>query len=107
MTPEERMLWNHLRQNRCAGFHFRRQQVISGFIAVYCDAARLAVELDGAFHEPAYDAERDDALARAGLVVLRIENPELRQESGSDIGANRGKSARTNTRLDLTPSPFP
>jgi len=60
MTPEERILWNHLRQNRCAGLHFRRQQVISGFIVdFYCDGARLAVELDGAFHDIDYDAERD------------------------------------------------
>ena len=84
MTPEEGILWNQLRQNRSAGLHFRRQQVISGFIAdFYCDAARLAVELDGPLHEPEYDAERDDALARAGVVVLRIENRELRQHLAS------------------------
>ena len=84
MTPEERILWNHLRQNRCYGLHFRRQQVICGFIAdFYCDAARLAVELDGAFHRPEYDAERDDALARSGVAVLRIENQELRQDLAS------------------------
>jgi len=67
MTPEERILWNHLRQNQLEGLHFRRQQVIAGFIAdFYCDAARLAVELDGAFHEPEYDAQRDRAFAVMG-----------------------------------------
>jgi len=32
MTPEERILWNELRGNRLRNIHFRRQQVISGFI---------------------------------------------------------------------------
>jgi len=84
MTSEERILWNHLRQNRCAGLHFRRQQVISSFIAdFYCDAARLAVELDGAFRQPDYDAERDRALARAGIRVMRVENCKLRSDLAS------------------------
>jgi very-short-patch-repair endonuclease len=84
MTSEERILWSHRRLNRCDGLHFRRQQVISGFIAdFYCDAARLAIELDGAFHELEYDAQRDRALARAGVVVLRVENHELRQNPAS------------------------
>jgi very-short-patch-repair endonuclease len=83
MTPEEGTLWNELRGNR-HGLHFRRQQVIHGFIVdFYCDGARLAVELDGAFHEAAYDAERDRALGRAGVEVMRIENFELREDLAS------------------------
>ncbi len=34
MTPAERRLWNRLRANRLAGWHFRRQQIIDGFIQV-------------------------------------------------------------------------
>ena len=48
MTPPERRLWKALRGNMLDGFHFRRQQVIEGYIAdFYCDAAKLAIELDG------------------------------------------------------------
>jgi very-short-patch-repair endonuclease len=84
MTPEERMLWGELRRNRCDGLHFRRQQVISGFIVdFYCDAARLAVELDGAFHDADDDARRDRELARMGVVVMRLENCELRENLAS------------------------
>jgi len=80
MTPEERMLWKELRGNRRDALHFRRQQVISGFIVdFYCDAARLAVELDGALHDAEDDAERDRALTSAGVDVMRIENCELRE----------------------------
>lgn len=32
MTPQEKALWGHLRANRMAGFHFRRQQIIDGYI---------------------------------------------------------------------------
>jgi very-short-patch-repair endonuclease len=84
MTPEERILWNELRHNRHDGLHFRRQQVISGYIVdFYCDAARLAVELDGAFHDADYDALRDLALARAGVSVMRIQNQEFRMDKAS------------------------
>jgi very-short-patch-repair endonuclease len=47
------------------GLHFRRQQVIAGFIAdFYWHAAKLAVEVDGNSHEGRsdYDEERDTLL---------------------------------------------
>jgi very-short-patch-repair endonuclease len=52
MTPSERRLWAALRRNAIDGFHFRRQQVIAGYIVdFYCDAAKLAIELDGSAHQ--------------------------------------------------------
>ena len=52
MTAAERRLWNCLRANRLAGLHFRRQQVIDGFIVdFYCHASALIVEVDGPVHE--------------------------------------------------------
>ena len=84
MTPEERRLWIELRRNRLKGIHFRRQQVISGFIVdFYCDAARLAVELDGAYHDTGYDTQRDRELGRVGVKVMRKENVEVRGELAS------------------------
>jgi very-short-patch-repair endonuclease len=59
MTPAEERLWAELRNNRLDGFHFRRQQVIDGYITdFYCHAAALAVETDGSVHDrqPGYDA---------------------------------------------------
>ena len=80
MTADERIFWNEVRSNRLHGIHFRRQQVISGFIVdFYCDAARLAVELDGAGHDAEYDTHRDQALSLVGVEVLRIENAAVRQ----------------------------
>ena len=80
MTPEERLLWQHLRANRLHGFHFRRQQVIAGFIVdFYCHAAGLVVEVDGAVHEQQVEAdrERDAVLTTRGLRVLRVKNAQV------------------------------
>ena len=80
MTPEEKMLWRHLRGNWLQGLHFRRQQAIDGFIVdFYCHAAGLVVEVDGPIHEAQadYDAERDRVLSERGLRMLRLKNEEV------------------------------
>ncbi|MCH8293207.1 DUF559 domain-containing protein [Candidatus Poribacteria bacterium] len=82
MTDEEKMLWQHLRANRLQGLHFRRQQIIDGFIVdFYCHAAGVVVEADGKIHEQrtGYDAERDQILSARGLRVLRISNEDIRR----------------------------
>ena len=49
MTPAEKILWNELRANKL-GVHFRRQQVIAGFIVdFYCHKSALVIEVDGIF----------------------------------------------------------
>jgi len=76
-TPAERLLWQQLRAHRLQGFHFRRQQIISGFIVdFYCHAHGLAIELDGEVHQQQqhYDAERDEVLTALGIKVLRFPN---------------------------------
>ncbi|MBD2303736.1 endonuclease domain-containing protein [Nostoc sp. FACHB-190] len=83
MTPAETILWQHLRSNRLHGLHFRRQQIIDGFIAdFYCHAARLVIEVDGKIHEQQaeYDAEREKVLSARGRRLLRIKNEEVLQE---------------------------
>lgn len=80
MTAEERSLWEVLRNGKLQGLHFRRQQVIAGYIAdFYCASARLAVEIDGAIHlgQRDYDAERDRALAEMGIETVRISNDRV------------------------------
>jgi very-short-patch-repair endonuclease len=80
MTPAERILWKALRRNGIEGFHFRRQQVIEGYVVdFYCDAAKLAIELDGGVHEEQwkYDETRDRTISRMGVRVLRISNEAM------------------------------
>ena len=81
-TDAQRILWQSLRAGRLSGFHFRRQQVIDGFIVdFYCHAAGLVVEVDGPDHQDRadYDAERDRVLAARGLRILRVTNDEVRR----------------------------
>ena len=83
MTPEEKLLWHELRTNKLAGWHFRRQQVIDGFIVdFYCHAASLIVEIDGGIHEAQkeQDAERDTHLFSRGFRVLRVTNDEVNND---------------------------
>jgi very-short-patch-repair endonuclease len=75
MTPTEQRLWSHLRGRRFAGFKFRRQTPIAGYIAdFYCAQARLVIELDGESHvgRENADASRQKALEAKGFQVLRI-----------------------------------
>ena len=81
MTEAEKILWHHLRTNKLNGLHFRRQQVIDGFIVdFYCHAAGVAIEVDGSVHlqQVEYDAMRDQVLSLRGLRILRITNEEVK-----------------------------
>jgi very-short-patch-repair endonuclease len=83
MTYHEGILWRALRSGQLRGLHFRRQQVIAGYIVdFYCASACLAVELDGDSHLTTrdYDLERDRALARLGVRTLRLRNEAVAAE---------------------------
>ena len=83
MTPEEALLWHALRTNKLDGWHFRRQQVIDGFIIdFYCHAASLILEVDGGIHETQkqQDAERDAHLVSRGFRILRVTNDEVNKD---------------------------
>jgi len=75
-TTPERRLWTWLRTlRRLHGLHFRRQIPIGPYVADFgCHAAKLIIELDGPFHEPEKDRERDTWFAKAGYRTLRFSN---------------------------------
>jgi very-short-patch-repair endonuclease len=81
MTPAEKILWQEIRANKL-GAHFRRQQVIAGFIVdFYCHAASLVIELDGGIHDEKEqkenDIERENVLKGMGLRIIRFRNEEI------------------------------
>ncbi|MDO9130407.1 MAG: DUF559 domain-containing protein [Anaerolineales bacterium] len=80
MTEAEKALWQHLRANRLDGWHFRRQQIIFGYIVdFYCHALSLIVEVDGEIHEKQIeeDRQRDEALTMRGFRVIRFKNKDV------------------------------
>jgi very-short-patch-repair endonuclease len=80
MTFAERCFWNAARKNQINGLHFRRQQVIHGFIAdFYCNELGLVVEVDGGIHElqKDYDSLRDYIMRQYGIKVMRFSNDDV------------------------------
>lgn len=80
-TDAERMLWNHLRDNRL-GLHFRRQHIIGCYIADFvCLKKNLIIEIDGGYHsQPIQEIEdylRTEDLNRMGFNVVRFTNEEV------------------------------
>ena len=81
MTPAEKILWNELRANKL-GVHFRRQQIIAGFIVdFYCHKSALVIEVDGNIHDLQQheDASREKVLREMGLRIVRFKNDEIIQ----------------------------
>ena len=81
-TDAERKLWQVLRGRRLAGFKFRRQYPVAGYILdYYCVAEKVAVEADGGQHnDPAakeYDARRTARLGEMGIRVMRFPDDEV------------------------------
>ena len=85
-TDAEMRLWSQLRSRRLAGWKFRRQHALCGFILdFYCAEAGLAIELDGGGHampgQAAYDHERERRLSRKGVRVLRFWDDQALRET--------------------------
>src|SRR6185369_2730921 len=92
MTPAELTLWKALRRNQVDGLHFRRQQVIAGFIVdFYCHAPRLVIEVDGGVHKSSvrYDQERDRLLESHGFRILRLRNETILNDLPSALAEIR------------------
>ncbi|NII11450.1 DUF559 domain-containing protein [Oleiagrimonas sp. C23AA] len=79
-TDAEQRLWRHLRRRQLAGFRFRRQHPIAGYIADFtCIEARVIIELDGGQHveQAHYDARRTNQLQQQGYTVIRYWNDDV------------------------------
>lgn len=80
MTLAEKCFWNGVKTDKFMGLHFRRQQVIHGFIAdFYCEELNLVVEVDGGVHEQQkdYDKLRTKIIKQYGLKIIRFSNEEV------------------------------
>jgi very-short-patch-repair endonuclease len=83
LTPPEARLWTALSRGKLNGLHFRKQHAVGPYVLdFYCSACRLAVEVDGLWHETdpniARDQRRDAWLAQRGVRTLRIPAEAVR-----------------------------
>ena len=79
-TVPEQHLWAILRNRRCRGLKFRRQQPLGPYVAdFFCASERLVIELDGRSHEgqEGHDIERQEYLEGQGLRVIRFTNDSV------------------------------
>lgn len=81
-TPEEKIIWQHLRKKQL-GFMFWRQYSVGPYVLdFYCPKLRLAIEIDGSQHAEAdgkeYDHEREQYLLGLDIHTLRFWNYEIR-----------------------------
>jgi very-short-patch-repair endonuclease len=77
LSLPEALLWRAIKGRKLQGLHFRKQHPIGPYVLdFYCDALKLAVEVDGASHgfgnRPQRDERRDAWLRTKGIVTLRI-----------------------------------
>jgi len=84
-TQAEEVLWDLVKTKQLEGFKFRRQHIISHYIAdLVCLDKRLIVEIDGLIHQVPENKESDElrtkALNRLGFKVLRITNEQVIEE---------------------------
>ena len=87
MTLPELLLWDALRAGR-AGLKIRRQHPLGPYILdFYCDAAKLAIEIDGEAHRDrqAADARRDGWLRSQGIRTLRIPAADVLRDPRATI----------------------
>jgi very-short-patch-repair endonuclease len=105
MPLTERVLWPLLRDRRLEGLKFRRQVPLAGYVVDFaCFSARLVVEADGPFHDPAADAERDAALRSQGFPVLRFRNEDIDRNPGPVLSAIRQAAQREATAPSSDPA---
>ena len=81
MTPAEMRLWQELRGNKL-GIHFRRQHVISTYIADFVSLKNhLVIEIDGEYHlnpeQQESDRIRTAYLQQQGFRVIRFTNSQV------------------------------
>ncbi|MDD5041239.1 MAG: endonuclease domain-containing protein [Candidatus Peribacteraceae bacterium] len=80
MTRTEIILWEALRNRKCAGLKFCRQFPLEWFVVdFFCVERSVIIEIDGPIHEQqrVYDQERDEILRQKQLRILRLTNDQI------------------------------
>ena len=88
-TEAEAALWKVLRERAIAGWKFRRQHILLGYIVdFYCPSLMLAIEVDGDSHDGRHeeDERRTLNLATIGVTVLRVRNDEVLSRPEATVG---------------------
>jgi very-short-patch-repair endonuclease len=99
MSLPEVLLWLSLKARRLEGLHFRKQHPIGPYVLdFYCDTLKLAVEIDGGWHDlgdqPRRDVVRDEWIFRQGIRTLRIPASEVLESVDGALSAILSETRR-------------
>ncbi len=78
----EVIMWKLLKDRKLYGLKFSRQIRIGGYIAdFYCKERKIVIEIDGGSHDDKYeyDAARDKFMSDNGIVVIRIDDIDVKR----------------------------
>ncbi|MFH1207569.1 MAG: endonuclease domain-containing protein [Patescibacteria group bacterium] len=81
----EAILWRQLIGKQLAGYKFRRQYSVGGYVVdFYCPKLKLAIEIDGPSHFSSYasieyDRRRQLFIESCGLRMVRFTNRDVYQ----------------------------
>ncbi|MBK8605822.1 MAG: nicotinamide-nucleotide amidohydrolase family protein [Chitinophagaceae bacterium] len=89
-TDAEKLLWEIVKGKKMAGFKFRRQHIISTYIADFVSLSeKLIIEVDGLHHQlpenKISDDERTKELNMLGFNVIRFTNKQVLSETDYTI----------------------
>ena len=81
-TPQEKKLWDILRNKKFENLKFKRQVPFGKYIADFlCESKKLIIEIDGGQHNEEenilYDKERTAFFEKEGYRVIRFWNNEI------------------------------
>ena len=87
MTPQERKLWDIIKNRQFFGYRFRRQFPLSQYIVDFiCREKKIIIEIDGGQHNEIkniqYDNKRTEYLISEGYKVLRFWNNDIDKNIG-------------------------
>mgnify|MGYP000111582110 CR=1 FL=1 len=106
MTEAEKVLWEALRAKKLDGLKFRRQHPIGIYILdFYCHAKRLAIELDGGYHENEEQKKFDEArtfhLKEVLIDEIRFKNEEVLTNLPKVLNEIKSKITKINEENNL------
>lgn len=109
-TEAENVLWSIVRGKKMAGFKFRRQHIISNYIADFiCLSEQLVIEIDGLYHQlpenKISDEERTKDLNKLGFEVLRFTNDQVLNDTDNVINTIVLQLKERNIKLSETKIP--
>jgi len=103
-TEAENVLWTIVRGKKMSGFKFRRQHIISNYIADFvCLSEQLIIEVDCLYHQlpenKISDEERTKNLNKLGFEVIRFTNNQVLTDTDNVINTIVLRLKERNTKL--------